>query len=254
LEFIRSASYTATKDAETINGYITWLNRIDNSDWIPPAMLFLKKHRNNPSLLADFFKRLERLAAYIHVCRIYVNDRIDIYGNLITEIESGVALDNMNYLDLSEEEKKDFRDELDSNVYEFTPRRRNYLLLRLDSFISDGAATYDTKVLTIEHVLPQTVNKDSEWAEWWQDATERKVWVHRLANLVPLNKKKNSAAQNYDFKVKCDTYFKGKSGVSSFALTTQVLTKKKWTPKVIKARQDFLLDVLIENWELAEDE
>jgi len=217
-------------------------------------MLFLKKHRNNPSLLADFFKRLERLAAYIHVCRIYVNDRIDIYGNLITEIESGVALDNMNYLDLSEEEKKDFRDELDSNVYEFTPRRRNYLLLRLDSFISDGAATYDTKVLTIEHVLPQTVNKDSEWAEWWQDATERKVWVHRLANLVPLNKKKNSAAQNYDFKVKCDTYFKGKSGVSSFALTTQVLTKKKWTPKVIKARQDFLLDVLIENWELAEDE
>ena len=254
LEFIRSASYTATKDAETVNGYITWLNRIDNSDWIPPAMLFLKKHRNNPSLLADFFKRLERLAAYIHVCRIYVNDRIDIYGNLITEIESGVDLDDMTYLDLSEEEKEEFRDELDSDVYEFTPRRRNYLLLRLDSFISDGAASYDTKVLTIEHVLPQTVNKASEWAEWWPDASERKDWVHRLANLVPLNKKKNSAAQNYDFRVKCDTYFKGKSDVSSFALTTQVLTKKKWTPKVIETRQQALLDVLIENWELSEDE
>ena len=250
LEFIRSASYTATKDAETVNGYITWLNRIDNSDWIPPAMLFLKKHRNNPALLADFFKRLERLAAYIHVCCVNVNGRVDIYGKLITEIENEIALDDMTYLHLSEDQKKAFRDELDRNVYKFKPRRRNYLLLRLDSFISDGAATYDTKVLTIEHVLPQTVSKDSEWAEWWPDDGVRENWVDRLANLVPLNKKKNSSAQNYDFRVKCDTYFKGKSDVSSFALTTQVLTENKWTPEVIEARQQMLRDVLIENWEL----
>jgi hypothetical protein len=254
LDFIRNAAYTATKNAEDINFYITWLNRIDNSDWIPPAMLFLRMHRNEPALLADFFYRLERLAAYIHVCRVYVNERIEIYGNLISEIEEDTPLDEMEWLDLGEEEKEAFRDELDGNVYEFTPRRRNYLLLRLDSFISDGAASYDTKVLTIEHVLPQTVKAGSEWEEWWPDPDVRKAWVHRLANLVPLNKKKNSSAQNYDFGKKCDTYFKGKSDVSSYALTTQVLSKRNWKPETVEARQQTLLEVLIENWELEEDE
>ncbi len=254
LDDIRNASYTATKDAKTINFYITWLNRIDNSDWIPPAMLFLKKHRNDPALLADFFERLERLAAYIHVCRIYVNERIEIYGNLIREIEAETDLDDMWAIWLDDKAKERFRDTLDSNVYEFTPRRRNYLLLRLDSFIADGAATYDPKILTIEHVLPQTVDDESEWVEWWPDAEDRKNWVHRLANLVPLNKKKNSAAQNYDFGRKCDTYFKGKKDVSSYALTSQVLSKKEWTPEVIEARQEALLNVLIEHWELEEED
>lgn len=69
LAVIRNASYTSTKGAEEVNFYITWLNRIDNSDWIPPAILFLKNNRNKPQILADFFKRLERLAAYIHICR-----------------------------------------------------------------------------------------------------------------------------------------------------------------------------------------
>lgn len=254
LEDIRKASYTAVSHAETVNIYITWLNRIDNSDWIPPAMLFLKKHKNSPALLADFFQRLERLAAYMHVCRIYVNERIEIFGNLIAEIEADAELDEMDWLHLDDEEMERFRDTLNGNVYEFTPRRRNYLLLRLDSFIADGAATYDPKILTIEHVLPQTVGDDSEWAEWWPDADQRKDWVHRLANLVPLNKKKNSSAQNYDFDKKCDTYFKGKSDVSSYALTSQVLSKKKWTPAILKARQEELLDVLIENWWLEDEE
>ena len=251
LDDIRNANYyKAASDSETVNSYITWLNRIENSDWIPPAMLFLKKHRNKPALLADFFKRLERLAAYIHICRIYVNERIEIFGNLIAQIEEGKKLDDMEGLHLDEEKKKKFRNYLADKVYEFTPRRRNYLILRLDSFIGDGAASYDDKVLTIEHVLPQTVNSESEWANWWPDDDEREEWVHRLANLIPLNKRKNSAAQNYDFGKKRDAYFKGKNYVSSYALTSQVLSEQEWTPKTLQKRQKDLLDVLTEKWGL----
>jgi len=39
-----------------------------------------------------------------------------------------------------------------------------------------------------------------------------------------LNQKRNSKAQNYDFAVKKTAYFVGKSGVSSYLLTTQVLS------------------------------
>lgn len=133
-----------------------------------------------------------------------------------------------------------------------TARRRNYLILRLDSFLVDGAATYDPTVLTIEHVLPQTVGEDSEWATQWPNVSERSLWIHRLANLVPLTQRRNSQAQNYDFERKKKAYFGGKQGVSSYALTTQVLNTASWAPTVVEKRQADLLEVLSAKWELAE--
>lgn len=250
LEAIRTASYVATAHAEEVNTYIGWLNRIDNSDWIPPAMLYLMEQRDKPKKVVRFFRQLERLAAFMHVCRWNVNDRIEAYANLITDIQSGAEPDEMDSFDFSVEDHEALRDALDGNVYELTPRRRNYLILRLDSFISDGAATYDPKILTIEHVLPQTVPANSEWSEWWPDPAERKTWVHRLANLVPLNKKKNSSAQNYEFNRKCDVYFSGTKNVSSYALTSQVILQEEWTPDSVEARQEELLQVLYENWNI----
>ncbi|WP_313573728.1 DUF262 domain-containing protein [Brevundimonas sp.] len=250
LEAIRTASYAATSHAEEVNSYIGWLNRIDNSDWIPPAMLYLMEQRNKPKKVVRFFRQLERLAAFMHVCRWNVNDRIEAYADLITDIQSGAEPDEMDSFDFTDEDHEAFRDALDGNVYELTPRRRNYLILRLDSFISDGAATYDPKILTIEHVLPQTVPANSVWGEWWPDAAERKTWVHRLANLVPLNKKKNSSAQNYEFDRKCDVYFSGTKNVSSYALTSQVISQEEWTPDSVEARQEELLQVLYENWNI----
>jgi hypothetical protein len=99
-------------------------------------------------------------------------------------------------------------------------------------------------------VLPQNVAEGSEWEEWWPDEEQRNEWVHRIANLVPLNKKRNSAAQNFDFADKRNIYFKGTRNVSSYALTTQVLGKEDWTPKYLKARQKELVDAMMSNWEL----
>ena len=77
-----------------------------------------------------------------------------------------------------------------------------------------------------------------------------RIGVHKLANLVPLNRRRNSQAQNYDFERKKTAYFSGKKGVSSYALTTQVLKSSEWTPEHLADRQRELLDVLEESWEL----
>jgi hypothetical protein len=106
-------------------------------------------------------------------------------------------------------------------------------------------------VLTIEHVLPQTVNDNSEWAALWPDERLRNDWVHKIANLVPLNRRRNSQAQNYDFEKKKSAYFSGKKGVSSYILTTQVLNSSQWTPEYLADRQNELMDVLQENWRLS---
>ena len=86
---IRNASYAATSHAEEVNYHIKWLRRIDNSDWMPPALLYLKEQRNKPKNVARFFELLERLAAYMHICRWNVNDRIEVYADLITRHPNG---------------------------------------------------------------------------------------------------------------------------------------------------------------------
>lgn len=249
---VRTANYEAASHAEEVNTYLRWLNRIDNSDWMPVAILFLSGNKNVPEYVEWFFSRLERLAAYMHVCALNINERIERYNDVIEALEGVHSLSNtVQAVELTETEKEKMREALNGNIYELTPRRRNYLILRLDAFLSDGAASYDPSILTIEHVLPQTVNYNTEWAELWPDEQMRKQWVHRIANLVPLNRRRNSQAQNYDFAKKKTAYFSGKKGVSSYVLTTQVLNSSQWTPEYLQNRQNELLEVLQENWRLS---
>lgn len=251
LAIVRQSSYEAVSHAEEVNKYLRWLNRIDNSDWIPSAIKFLSANKDDPEYVAWFFERLERLAAFMHICALNINERIERYNKVLVALESEHSLSSpLASIELSDAEKSKMRDALAGNIYELTPRRRNYLILRLDAFLSDGAASYDPTVLTIEHVLPQTVDPASEWAKLWTDPLERKQWVHKIANLIPLNRRRNSQAQNYDFAKKKDVYFSGKKGVSSYVLTTQVLNSSEWTPEYLAKRQEDLLDVLEENWRL----
>ena len=251
LDTLRNANYRSERDAQEINNYLRWLGRIDNSDWIPPSMMFLAQKKNDAAYIHWFFERMERLAAYLHVCAKNVNERIERYSKVVQQLERSHSLTTpVMSIELTNDEKQEFLKRLDEDIYHLTARRRNYLILRLDSFIADGAASYDANLLTIEHVLPQTVSDSSEWAAIWPLVDARKLWVHRLANLVPLNKRRNSAAQNYDFETKKSAYFSGRKGVSSYAITTQVLTENAWTPDVVEKRQEKLLGILSENWRL----
>lgn len=249
----KNSDYVAVVRAEEVNRYLKWLNRIDNSDWVPTAIEFIKNNKDKPEYMAWFFERLERLAAFMHICAYNINQRIERYNKVLSALESDHSLTNpINEVELTDDEKHKMIKVLDSDIYDLTSRRRNYLILRLDAFISDGGATYDPTILTIEHVLPQTVNKESEWAQWWPVAEERKIWVHRLANLVPLNKRRNSSARNFDFDKKKNAYFLGRKGVSSYALTTQVINCQQWTPEDLAQRQIELIEILSDNWRLKE--
>lgn len=251
LAIVKNARYEASANAQDVNILIKWLLRIDNSDWMPVAIHFLAKHKHNPEYVLWFFQRLERLAAYMHVCARGINERIERYKIVITDLDREHSLQNpAAAVELTDSECSSMLDALDGKIYELTPRRRNYIILRLDSFLSDGAATYESNLLTIEHVLPQTVGDNSEWSQWWPDSEKRSAWVHKLANLVPLNRKRNSQAQNYDFNRKKQAYFKGDEGVSSYILTTQVLNTPEWKEEHLIARQKNLVKILSENWRL----
>ena len=253
-DFIRDADFEATEHAETINDYLSWLNRVDFKDWVPPALVYFKRFRKQPKLLAAFFEALERLTYFMLVTKVGINERIETYADLTKEVELEAFdgdLAALKTLDLTDKQKREFVDALDGDIYRKLPKARMALILRLESLVSDGSKKQAFDHLSLEHVLPQTPPADSDWIKWFPDEDERDGWTHRLANLVPLHVRKNPAASNSDFATKKNVYFKGKGTASPFVLTQDVRSENDWTPTLLTERQKRLMGVFKEHWDLA---
>lgn len=250
---LKNCDFSSTQNAEEINELLLWLNKTNNHDWMPPVIKFLTDHKNDSVYILWFIRKLERLASYLLVTAKDVNQRMERYKWILVEMES--RPDNnltapLENIELTDWEKQQFIDALNGEIYSMTAKRRNYIIQRLDSFLSDGGATYNTKLFTIEHVLPQHPSADSEWMKLWPDTQTQRFWLNKIANLVPLTRQRNSAAQNYDFNTKKIKYFQSKNGTSSYTLTTQVINIAAWTPEVVEARQKDLEEIFISKWDL----
>lgn len=252
-DFVRDADFEATKHAETINEHLFWLNRVDFKDWVPPALVYFKRFRQKPKLLAEFFQSLERLTYFMLVTKVGINERIETYAALIKDIES-TAFDGdlvtLGTLALTDKQKRDFVAALDGDIYRNLPKARMALVLRLESLVRAPGVQLQNAV-SLEHVLPQNPPDGSDWIKWFPDEDERDCWTHRLANLVPLDRNKNSSASNYDFSKKKDAYFRGKGKASPFVLTQEVRSENEWTPNLLAERQKRLMGELKNHWKLA---
>ncbi|GGG58139.1 hypothetical protein GCM10011374_21180 [Kocuria dechangensis] len=244
---ITSHSYSASHGAEAVNAWVRRLSEIDNEDWRPAALWALKTHHEDPQWLDAFLRKLERLAASMLLQRTYATPRQQRYGDLLKQVEEhGPAAPAF---DLDDREKAATRAALRDDIYTVPPCRR-YVLQRLDEVLANHpGVTYSHAVVSIEHVLPQNPAADSEWVRMFTEA-QRQHWVHKLANLVLLNRRKNSQAGRYDFEDKKNSYFRSSGGVPTFALTIQVLSQASWTPQVLEDRQENLVGLLEKEWDL----
>jgi len=270
--------HSDVETAERINELLRMLNDHDNFDWLPPTIYFLAHTRNEPEKLVNFLELLERLAAWIFITRQNSTKRLARYGQLLRVMKSVFETnvdDNANadtaYQDVSEifrnaespiqlkdDEKNELVTVLKGNLYNHKAGR--YVLLRLSALMTEGETSNsgykgDQKV-TVEHVLPQTPKSDSDWLKLFPDTTVRKSWTHKIANLVLLSGRKNSSAKNYDFKKKVETYFKGK--MANYSITIDVLNESnsgqpdfQWSPDHLEDRQNKLLNILIDEWNLS---
>ena len=254
---LKNCEYTSSRNAEEINSFLTWLNKNNNYDWMPPAILLMAMYPDDSDYLLWFVRKLERLASYLQVTAQDVNRRMARYKFIVAEMKErpNSSLENpLRNIELTEWEKEEFIRTLNGEIYTMPATRRNYIIQRLDSFVSDGGATYNTKLFTIEHVLPQNPSSGSEWFSVWPEAKERQYWLNRIANLVPLTRQRNSSAQNYDFNTKKTKYFTTKSGTSSYQLTTQVINIDQWTPDIVKQRQEDLISIFVKKWDLQKND
>ena len=248
-DIVLRASYETTEDAEKVNANLRHLNRLDNFDWIPPALAYFRREKGHTDSLIRFTRELERLAYGLFIRRANINERIDRYAQVISAIENGDGLfEDGSPLQLSPAERTDIVERLDGDIYNQL-RLRMPLLIRLDSVIAEVGSRHQHPVVSIEHVLPQSPSEGSQWIRWFPDEDERKEWTHRLANLVLLSRRKNTRASNYEFERKKSEYFQ-KHGTTTSALTTRVVYESEWTPEVLERRQRELVDALKEEWRL----
>lgn len=243
-EHILKQNYQHGPGSDKVNAWLQRLVQLDNNDWRPPALWALRHHADAPAWLDQFFRRLERLAASMLLRRVYATPRAMRYAELLKQLERGDGHD-AGAFNLEPDERKKTVEALEGDLYLVQPVRK-YVLLRLDELIADSpGVSYQHKIITVEHVLPQHPKSGSQWESWFT-TDEREFWTHKLANLVLLNRAKNSAAQNYDLATKRSTYFS-----AVFALTAPVLAVDEWTPSFLAQRQAELLKRLTTEWELS---
>ena len=250
LEVIKNRSYVSTDRADNINEIFDWLHRVNNMDWAPVAMEFVRRFDDDTETLEKYLVKLERLAASMFVRGVYVTPRVERYGRVLSELEDGRnLLDDGSTLDMTHQEQRETLERLNGNVYDYPALLRMYIMLRMDSFLAGTAVSYKHKTTTIEHVLPQNPSEGSQWLDDWSEE-QREEWTNKLGNLVLLSRQKNSEASNYDFDLKKQKYFQTRNGVSLYACSTQVLNHQLWTKREVKERQYDLLNVFANNWKL----
>ena len=252
-QVVTSATYASNVRAEDVNRMLNHLRELDNDDWIPAAMVFYDKHKADPETLLKLLTELDRLAYAMLIIGTRRDPRILRYREMLESALNGeTGLEKtIAHLQLSDVERRRVVEALNEPIYRPRPvaRYARPLLLRLDSVLAKASgAVYDHKIVTVEHVLPQSPNEESEWIQTFTEE-DREYWTHRRANLVLLARGKNARAQNYEFDTKKDEYFL-RGGVSNFALTTQVINETAWTPRVLERRQNALIDALKEEWRL----
>jgi len=109
--------------------------------------------------------------------------------------------------------------------------------------IDDTAVVSDYSNLSIEHVLPQTPNDNSQWLKDFTEL-EREKWTHNIANLIIISGRKNSSLSNLDFSDKKEKLAHKIKDV--FKGSSEILKENEWTTKTLENRLQNMIDKLFD--------
>ncbi|MEL6628999.1 MAG: DUF1524 domain-containing protein, partial [Bacteroidota bacterium] len=120
--------------------------------------------------------------------------------------------------------------------------KTKYLLLKLDLLLSNlyTRIYYNKSQSSVEHLMPQKINI----SEWDIDTDAHKVWLHRLGNIILVDRKKNSSLSNSSYEVKKDKY---KGAIENRANTNWLfLTYQEWGVDELFHNHERVLNLLRE--------
>lgn len=226
---------------------VCYLRSIHHESWRAPAIMFLVEHPHNAEQADRFFWALDRLAyamQYSVKDREYRHKR---YRRVLGAMDKpGVLFDSESPLDLTSREKTDFLDRLRGRFPNFKQRRA--LLMRISGTAEGGIALDPKTDCTVEHILPRTPSKGSEWYEEWSRARDRDELTECIGNFTLLTHAENQEADRKAFNEKLAIYFR--NGEASYAYSYDLKGRTSWKPEDVRARRDALIQRLAQDWGL----
>ncbi len=218
---------------------------LQSEDWIPVIMYYYDKFKLNR--LDDFLIKLEYKFAGDLIAQVSPTTRTENMNKIMKEIEKIDSNSLNEFIENSEVfniDERAYKNMIEGDIYK---RRFNkYVLLKLEYLMSDNTVHLSGYTnISVEHVLPQNPNVNSEWRKIFTDE-EREEWTHKLANLVLISKRKNSSLSNLNYKDKKEKYLKGR--VDAFKGSKIFIDNNlEWNKNILEKRQEKIINMLINN-------
>jgi hypothetical protein len=229
---------------------ITYLRSIHHESWRAPAILFLVDNPldpKDPESADRFFWALDRLAYMLQYSIKDREFRQRRYRKVLDAMEQpGELFERDSPLDLSANERSEFIERLRGRFPNFKQRRA--LLMRFSAAVPGGSPIEPGADATVEHILPRTPPKGSDWYEEWSRARDRDELTECIGNFTLLTHAENQEADRKSFPEKFGIYFR--KGGPSFALTNDLKGRTRWTPDDVRVRRDQLIEHLAKDWGL----
>lgn len=199
-----------------------------SEDWIPAIMFYYAKFKHQK--LDEFLKKLEFKFVGDWVVGVNPTPRLEAMNTILKAIQKANNPDELlENKDIFKIDLDEFKRNISSDIYK--KQYAKYLLLKIEYLKSDNTVHLSGyKNISVEHILPQHPNSESQWAKDFTEE-EHKFWVDKIANLVLINKRKNSSLSNLDFIEKKKRYLNGRIDVFR-ANKVFIDQKNEWTPEV----------------------
>lgn len=216
---------------------------LSSIEWIPGIISFYEKFNTNK--LFEFLEKLEYkffADSLLLQTQVQRQDSVLKIMKLISQTNNpNSVLEDRNIFYVDKERLKRV---LNTDVY----RRKwaRYVLLKYEYLNNDDTVQLSNyKFISIEHILPQNPDRNSEWLKIFSEQ-ERKQLTHKFGNLVLISKSKNTKLGNLDFKEKKKVYLNGR--IDIFKGSKIFLdTINEWNAQKIKERQEMILNKIIQN-------
>lgn len=213
---------------------------LPSGDWIPTILLYFNKFGNNR--LYDFLKKVDYKFSSDWILQFTPTQRIDSMNAILKMVELSDSPEEILISSkLFSVNSESLRIILNEDVY--GRRFARYILLKYEFLLGDNTVHLSNyKTISVEHILPQSPNDDSNWKKNFTDQ-DRTHFTHKLGNLILISKRKNSSLSNLDFSEKKSKYLNGRIDIFP---SGKIFPKyKEWTADHITERQQTMIGELI---------
>lgn len=247
---ILSASKPGLVMDETVRRHLVYLGRLNGTEWVPAAMLVLRRMSDNVARARDLMGAIDRLAHLFRILSMGAGKRTTRFNAVAARLRDNedVRADDAVF-QLSREEIRTVMYHL-RDLHRRGPQVCKLVLLKIDDAIAGCGPVADPSAYTVEHVLPHRTPLNGEWRRLFPGSEQRETLTESLGNLVLISQKQNERAKNQEFLAKQAIYKSPEDSSPLLMLTRPVLEARTWTPESVLTREAAIFAALNAMWGL----